>query len=555
MTAHRWSVDTPDRLGTQGLWAAAQARARELDRDILAVAALVALTGFAVVLRVGAAAAPVQAGEGRGVAQTYGVDALGTLLDPSASPLAWLQTGGYTALTDAFVRHSTAVGAAREPMIVVSAATSVLLWVLARRIGLSRLTAAAAIATIAVSPMALGLQLGTRPENVAVPWALAGVAVLWTPHRHRRLYSDLWATAFLVIAVITAPMAFPLIITAAWLVWRRGRRRLSLMLSSLFVLGTGIGMGVSTALIGLQIATEGPSATDWFAQDTVFAVAAVGAAVLTLFSYRLRPLAAGVLALFALAAVPGGPDTAALAVAVAPAALLVAGAVERATRFQPREWTWHKPLRVPTALLAATMAAATLPTWIDGLRAPSTDPTPIADAAHWLTENLPTTPVVTDGTTWVDLLRDGRPPTATTRAMDCAATCVSQSWLLVTPALRLVFAHRPTLTTAAATAETVAIFGTGDTRVEIHRPTTDGEAEADEHQARVQAGTRIATSPHIAAPTAVTETLRAGRTDPRLLTTLSTLAATQPIRVTALPPIPGEDAANQPRRQAVLTTP
>ncbi|WP_285609347.1 ArnT family glycosyltransferase [Actinokineospora globicatena] len=546
MTSHRWSAESPDRFGVRSVWAAAQARARALDLDILTITAVGAVAALGAVLRLGAIDSPAQPGEGRNVAQVFAVDSLGKLLDANASPLAWLQAGGYTSLTDSFVRHSTALGAAREPMVITAAITAILMWVLSRRMGLSRLTGAIAVGIAAVSPMALGLQLGVRPENLAMPWALAGIALLWTPRKHRRLAPDLWATLFLVIAVITAPVTVLLIVTAAWLIWRRRRKRLSLMLASLFVLGTGIGMGVAAGLAGLLIAAEGPRAYDWLAIDPLLATAGLLATLLALFSYVLRPLAVGTLALIAVALIPGGPGTAALALAVAPVALLITGSVERATR----------PPRMPAAILGVVLAATALPAWMGGLRMATSsraDPKPVADASRWLQENLPATPVVTDGITWVELLRDGRAPQAAKLSLDCPATCSAQSWLVVTPGLRLVLPHRPALAEAAASAEVVAVFGAGRDRVEIHRPSTAGLPDTEERQARAEMGTKVADSPRIAAPTTVDQTLRTGRTDPRLLTTLSALAQTRPVRVTALPEVAGEDAANQPRRQALLT--
>ncbi|SER98435.1 ArnT family glycosyltransferase [Actinokineospora terrae] len=547
MTSHRWSVESADRVGVRSVWTAAQARARALDLDILTTAAVLAVAALAAVLRLGALGSPAQAGEGRNVSQVFAVDSLGALLDANASPLAWLQAGGYTALTEAFVRHETALGAAREPMVLFAVMTAILMWVLSRRMGLSRLTGAIALGIAALSPMALGLQLGVRPENVAMPWALAGIALLWTPRKHRRLAPDLWATLFLVIAVITAPVTALLIVTAAWLIWRRRRKRLSLMLASLFVLGTGIGMGLAAGLAGLLIAAEGPRAQEWIATDPLLAAAGLLATLLALFSYRLRPLAVGVLALIAVAVIPGGPGTAALALAVAPAALLVTGVVERATR----------PPRIPAVILGVVLAATAIPSWVGGLRASISnrvDPEPVADASLWLQENLPTTPVVTDGITWVELVRGGRDPEAARLVVDCPATCSAQSWLVVTPGLRLVLSRRPALAQAAATGQTVAVFGTGDDRVEIHRPSIAGTTDTEEErQARAEVGAKVADSPRIAAPITVDQTLRTGRTDPRLLTTLAALSQTRPVRVTALPEVAGEDAANQPRRQALLT--
>ncbi|PPK67554.1 glycosyl transferase [Actinokineospora auranticolor] len=566
MTSRRLSVETPDHfpdripdpLGATTWRAAALARTRALDREILATAGLLAVTASAAVLRLAAAGAPAQPGEGRAVAQTFAVDSLGTLLDSRTSPLAWLQVGGYTAATDAFARHTSALGAAREPMVIAAAGAALLLWVLARRIGLSVATATAAVAVTAAAPLAVGLQLGARPENVAVPWLLAGTALLWTSRRHRRLPPDLWGTAFLVVAVITAPVAAVfVVVTGSWLVWRRGRRRLSLMLACLFALGTGIGLGASAALSGLRVAAEGPAAGDWARVDPVFVVAGLLAAATGLLSHRLRPLAAGVLAMAAVAAVPGGPGSGALVVVVAPAALLVAGVVERAVRHRltgPR--VRPHALRLPVVALAVAVVAAAVPAWLTGLRSvvgTASDPAPGAAAARWVRDNLPGAVIATDGITWADLVRGGRSPEITVRTLDCPEDCLSRSWLVITPVARAAFARRPALAEAAAAGEVVAAFGGGADRVLVQRPAADGVVAAGEAGARSRAGAAVAGSNRLTAPGDVHEALREGRADPRVLTALTALSATRPVRVAALPAVAGEDAAEQPRRQVLLT--
>ncbi|WP_156893403.1 glycosyl transferase [Actinokineospora enzanensis] len=552
-------METPDHLPLDRSAWRRVIDARALDRDILAAFALAALAAVTAVLRLGALDAPAQPGEGRGVSQIFAVDTLTTLLDTTSAPLAWLQIGGYTAATDAFARHVSALAAAREAMVIAAALTAVLLWVLALRIGLSRVTAAVAVVIAAVAPMAVGLQSGVRAENVAVPWLLLGLALLWTPRRHRRLAPDLWATAFLVIAVITAPVAIIPVGTAAWLVWRRQRRRLSLMLACLFGLGTGIGLGASAALAGLRMAAEGPSALTWPAEDPVFATAAVVAAIAALHSYRLRPLAAGVLGLAAVAAIPGGPGTSALTIAVAPAALVIAGTVERAVRHGTARATFlgRHPLRVPAIGLAVAVVLTAGPNWANGLHTVLTahpDPAPVLGATRWLRENLPDAQLVTDSVTWADLVRGGRPARTTIRAADCVDdTCATGSWLLFTTNLRASLPHRPALADAAPRGETVAVFGAGGDRVEIHRPAIDGPGGLDEQLARTRLGGEIAADPRVSAQADADTALRAGRADPRVLTMLSALAATRPVRLAALPPVPGEDDAGQPRRQMLIT--
>ncbi|SDC29349.1 glycosyltransferase family 39 protein [Actinokineospora iranica] len=509
MSAHHVSADFP----APRVWHAAEAGARALP-----AAALAAVTAL---LRLAAGDTPTQVGEGRHLAQVFAVDALDRMLDPFVSSLAWLQIAAYTTATDAFIRHATALSAVREPMVIAAATTGALLWLLARRMGLARWTAAAAVAITALSPLALNLQLAVRPENVAVPWALAALALLWTPHRHRRITPDLWATVFLVVAVLTAPVTLALVGTAALLVWRRGRRRLSLMLAALFSLGTGIGLGAGAAVTAFRVASYGPGPGEWLRLDPLLGAAAAAAALGALLSYRLRPLALGVLTLVVLSVLPGGPDTGALAVVVAPAALLVAAVVERGLTHGGRagKHTRTRPLLAPTAAVALTALAFAVPAWVSGLRAAvdsHTDPVVAAAATRWLSENLPTTPVVTDSATWAELVRGGRLPQVVLLPDTCTRTCATRSWLLVTPTLRTALPYLTPLAEAAEHAETIAVFGSGPDLVEVLRPPDAQDVPL------------LTAAPEPPAPP-TSHRLPSHRIDPGVLSTLAVLPCGRPV--------------------------
>ncbi|GMA32332.1 hypothetical protein [Litorihabitans aurantiacus] len=77
--------------------------------------------------------------EGTYSAQAYAVERLGELTHYTYwydhPPLGWLQMAGWTSLTNAFDRYPSAVMAGRETMMVALAASTLLLWVLVRRIG------------------------------------------------------------------------------------------------------------------------------------------------------------------------------------------------------------------------------------------------------------------------------------------------------------------------------------------------------------------------------------------------------------------------------------
>ncbi len=531
------------------------------NRELIAYLAALALAALTVILRIAALNSPGQPAESRHVAQVYAVDQLGDLLDSgsmAAAPLAWLQLGGYTTLTNSFSRYDSALSAVREPMVLAAAASAILVWLLAARIGLTRWTAAAAVAITALSPLAVSVQVGVRPENIAMPWVLAALVLLWTPRRHRKLAPDLWATAFLVVAVITAPITLVLVTSAAWLIWRRRRKRLSLMLSALFLLGIGIGLGSATTLNGFSVSADGPTPENWLALDPALAAMGAFAAVSALFSFRLRPIAGSALVLIAITLLPGGPGIGAVTLLVPLAALLVAGTVECGITHRARigKHTMVRPLLAPTLSMAFTAAIFAVPAWVGGLHTASAsdaDSAPGAAAAHWLSENLPETPVLTDENTWADLIRAGRPTATVTRSVACADTCPAQSWLVVTPALRAELAHRPDLTAAVMAGEPVAIFGDRDARIEIHRPSAAGST-ADERMIRTQTGIQLADSPAITTGDSVDKTLRTGKADPRVLTILTDLVKRSPaITVTDFPPVDGEDAAAQPRRQVVIS--
>lgn len=473
MTAHRWSALSSVRLIARSWRLRAEERTATAGRALFRLIVPLGLAGLTAAARVAMLDSPAQPVETQHVAQVYAVAELGRLLDPmgaAAAPLAWLQIGGYTALTDAFSRHATGTIAVRESILFASACCALLVWLFARRMSLTRWTAAAAVAMVALSPLAITMQAAVRPENVAMPWALAGLGLLWTQNRHRSLAPDLWATAFLVIAVITAPVTMALIPTGAWLIWRRRRKRLSLMVASLFTLGVGIGLGTTTVLDGMYLTGDGPAPAHWVGMDPVLAATSVFAACGALFSYRLRPLAVGVLTLIVTALIPGGPGTAALTVVVPLAALLIAGTVECGITHRERVGRHQlvRPFLVPTTALALTVAAFAIPAWaapVGPAERPGT--APITAAAGWLRVNLPEDRVLTDDSTWVDLVRGGRPITATTRPAECADTCLAQSWLLVTPALLAELDRRPALAEAVNRSRVVATFGLGAGRVEI----------------------------------------------------------------------------------------
>lgn len=543
------------------------------------------------------------AGEARQIAQVFAVGEFGQQLSGKATPFATRQMSIYADLTDAFARVATGLDAVREMMIVAAMLTCAATWFLARRVGLHPITSVGAVAVVAVSPLVAAVQQVVFVENLAAPWATAGLTLAWHLRWERTRSGDLLAVAALVVATLTAPAAVVVAgVAAAVVLPRRGHRRVRLLIGA-YGLGIGVGLGY-TALTGAELwpgfaSTAGLG--DWLRLDPVLAAVAVLAAVVALWrplwpsgsstpgpSMRsvlrsalwfsaprssassapvpgaplLRPVAVGFLVLAALGAVPGGPGAAVVGLAAPLAALLIAGVVEAAVRRtparRPARPLWTVPV-VVVVVVAAVLTAAAAPGWLRGIAATtSVDTEPVARNAAWLwiEDNLPAGRLITDHLTWVDMIRGGHPQGALSLPDRCEPSCPVGAWLVVTDELTAVAAEQPGggLDEAIRGSTPVAVFGDGADRVMINRP-ADSTSGTDERRTWVAAGAALAASSQVLIDPTVGDLLTAGRTDPRLLALLGALTSTSAVRIVALPEVAGEDAADQPRRRAVLSVP
>ena len=148
---------------------------RLLSLDI--VLALLALAGGLRVLYL-AAPAPALPAEAATVAHAYALGHLTSFADAGGagvSPFGWLQLAAATMLPDAFGRSTTALAAVRETVLVVAMAGAALLWVLARRLGISAASASAHATVLRDA----GLAVAQRHRNSVLHSASAlGVELL-----------------------------------------------------------------------------------------------------------------------------------------------------------------------------------------------------------------------------------------------------------------------------------------------------------------------------------------------------------------------------------------
>lgn len=99
-------------------------------------------------------------------------------------PLAWIQLAGYDLLTGANERYGSAISAGREFMLVLHLATIVLLYALARRLGLGLIVSAITTLLYALSPLAVEFGRYVLLDNIALPWLLGAFLLALSPRRH-----------------------------------------------------------------------------------------------------------------------------------------------------------------------------------------------------------------------------------------------------------------------------------------------------------------------------------------------------------------------------------
>ncbi|MDT0451585.1 glycosyltransferase family 39 protein [Streptomyces sp. DSM 40473] len=383
--------------------------------------------------------------EGKGLAHyTYWYD---------HPPLGWLQLALVTWLPAALFPDVMSVAPMRIAMLLVTAVSAVLLYVLARRLGLRRWAAALAMALFGLSPLAVVLQREIFLDNIAVLWILLAFCLAASPRRH--LWHHFGAGLAAGVAVLTKEtmlVVLPALLVTMWRHTHRDTRKFAVTGAITACVLTGLayplfallnhelfpGDGHVSLLGGIKyqmgragsgFILDGGSGAhavlrSWLYYDRVLPLAGLAAAILLLaaarWSHTARTLAGPATAVVILALValrPSGYLPAMYVIQLLPfLALTVAGAASiqplRRLRSggpgaEPLEETGRggaganpthprRPalLRRAAALtLAVTAAAVVTPHWYDATRtALTTDANaPYRAAAHWLRErgNVP----------------------------------------------------------------------------------------------------------------------------------------------------------------------
>ena len=469
--------------------------------------------------------------EGRGLAHyTYWYD---------HPPLGWIQLAVLTWIPAQLAPESMTVGSMRAVMLLISAVSAVLVYVLGRRLSLPRWAAGLGMALFGLSPLSVVLQREIFLDNIAVMWTLLAFCLAASPSRH------LWhhfgagiAAAAAVLTKETMLLVLPAVLLTMWRHSHRDTRKFAitgavtactligisyplfaLLKGELFPgaghvsLWDGIVYQMSRPGSGF-ILTEGTGSygvlQSWLYYDRVLPLGGLAGALLLLVTWRwsvtARALAGPALAVAILAGMalrPGYLPAMYVLQALPFLALVLAGGTASVTHGVLRRWrsaterralTWAR--HALALALAAAAAAYVVPRWYDGNHTAMTFDAnaPYQQAAEWLgseVEDPADTRVLVDDALWLDLVHEGYEPGLGViwfykADLDPAVTkTMPRGWrdldyVVASPTVRRDAVDLPNVKGAMENSTPVATFGTGEDRIEIRRI----EGAGDDDRAR-----------------------------------------------------------------------
>ncbi|MEU1298423.1 ArnT family glycosyltransferase [Streptomyces shenzhenensis] len=444
-------------------------------------------------------------------------------------PLGWLQLALLTWIPSALDPGAMTVGTMRLAMLLISAVSAVLVYVLGRRLSLPRWAAGLAMALFGLSPLSVVLQREIFLDNIAVMWLLLAFCLAASPSRH------LWhhfgaglAAAAGVLTKETMLVVLPALLVTMWRHSHRDTRKFALTGAvtacalagfsyPLFALLKGEllpGSGHVSLWDGVTYQMTRPGSgfildrgtgsygvlQSWLYYDRVLPLGGLVGALLLLATWRwsvtARALAGPALTVAILAALalrPNGYLPAMYVIQALPfLALVLAAGTASAAHAVLRRWRAEGERRLVTggryalaAVLAVAAGAYVVPRWYDGDRTAVTADAnaPYRAAATWLgseVENPGDTRVLVDDALWLDLVHAGYRPGLGAiwfykADLDPAVTkTMPHGWrdldyVVASPTVRRDAVDLPNVKAAIEHSAPVATFGTGPDRIEIRR--------------------------------------------------------------------------------------
>jgi putative flippase GtrA len=439
-------------------------------------------------------------------------------------PAGWIQLVPWLWLGEGLDRAPSAIGAGREMMVAVVLVSAALLYLWARRIGIHRVFAVAAVLLFSLSPLALYWHRQVLLDNIAVMWLLAALALAVSPRG--RLAAHAGAGACFAIAVLTKETALLLLPAVAYQLWRaadpRTRRYSMAVAGSLFAaivafyplfallrgeLLPGDGhVSLWQGVVFQLVSREGSGSVfspasdahqivmSWLRLDPWVLGSGAALAPVALLVPRLRPAALALLVSIAVIARPGYLPVPYLISLLPFAAIVTAGiadallrlAASRRGRTTTRRLAWSASVRVPAAAVLAIMLAIAFgrvaPAWATDLER-DLDASPDTLSRHaerWIEHHVSRdSPLLVDDTMWLDLVRDGFPQKNVVWYYKLdqdpgVGASFPHGWrdfdyVVSTQILRTTNYDIPSVKAALAHSRLVARFGAGQKRIDIRR--------------------------------------------------------------------------------------
>lgn len=421
------------------------------QRSLILLAVLLLAVGIAHALNMAGWPGRVNDDEGTYVAQAWAVLYQNTLAHYTYAydhpPLGWIVIALYAWVSDGFDRTTTALMVGRELMLIVNLVSSGLVFMLARRLQLSRTFAAVAVILFAFSPVALQYHRMVFLDNLAIAWALAALVFAASPRRS--LAAAVGCGVTFGCAVLTKETIAILLPVLIWtLVQNTDKRTRRWNLSVAGCTMFGIGFFYPLFSILKKEFVEGPGhvsllgalrwqlfervgsgslfdpasdtyvlARSWLELDPWLLLVGTALVPVGLCVKRLRPVALAMLLQVAVM-FRGGYLPYPYVITLLPfAALLIAGVAHSAWRVWQSQRDADLPLR-PTraaagavALLSAGLVVySAVPGWAGVLRESTTVDLskPPMQATEWITQNIPKDAVIiVDDYVWPDLALRG----------------------------------------------------------------------------------------------------------------------------------------------------
>ena len=367
-------------------------------------------------------------------------------------PLGWIQIAAL-AWIPALIFHGPAqlvVAYSRIVMLPFTAASMILMYVLARRLSLPRWAASLAVVLFGLSPLSITLQREIFLDNISVTWILAAFVLAYSPRKH--LWHHVGAGLCAGVAVLskeTMLLAVPALVLAIWQNVHKDTRRYSFvgfvgafillliqyplygaLKGELWASGGKVSVwsGITYQLTrpgSGSIFTKGTDAYsvlhNWLFYDPVLIVSGTVAIVVCLAFRNLRPTALAGVILVLVAIRPSGYLPAMFVIEVLPFfALSVAGLAHQVVKFlltfRARPVFWQQVVRLAAVAACVIMAAVYMvPKWYSGDKVTDTEDlnTGYAEAVDWIATHIKdpgNQRIVVDDTLWLNMVEDGFKP-------------------------------------------------------------------------------------------------------------------------------------------------